>query len=372
MKLNGFRMILLMSIFVVTLSLTAQEPTNVLYPAMKADLVLSIPTGENNPRNSEGDFIRLDNGDILYVYTHYYGKSADDHASAYLASRRSSDDGRTWTAEDKIELENEGQLNIMSVSCRRTFDGKVALFYLVKEAVNDCRPYMRVLNADGSWGERSCCIPDVSYNVLNNDRVAILSSGRILLPIGRHAFKGGDQYNYEWNAEIFCMYSDDNGQTWVKGNSVEKTEGIVYQEPGVCELEDGRILINIRTDGKCQYFAYSADGGVTFDKPFASCIDSPLSPTLIKRIPNRDELLAVGNPLLNGLAAGGGSRNAMTIERLSADGDKILARKALEFPENSPGWQYPSILFLDDGNLLVAYFSWPTGVRVYRMNLAEL
>lgn len=353
-------------------TLLSDEPAKSPWPWMEKELVLSIPTGPDNPRNSEGDFLPLPDGDILYIYTHYYGTSADDHATAYLASRRSSDGGKTWTAEDKIELENEGDLNVMSVTCRIFPDGRRGLFYLVKDAPGDCRPYLRFLNDDGTWGERICCIGEVTYNVLNNDRAAVLSSGRILLPIGRHAYKGEGQYNYDWNAETFCMISDDGGATWKRGEAVAKTEGIVYQEPGVCELADGRILMNIRTDGNCQYYAYSSDGGETWSAAAPSCLDSPLSPTLIKRIPNSDELLAVGNPLLE-KNNGGGSRAAMTIERLSSDGGKILARKTLEHPERElADWQYPAILFLDDGAILVAYFSWPKGVRVYRMNLADL
>lgn len=44
----------------------------------------------DNPRNSEGDFIQLKDGKILFVYSHYDGKSSGDHASAYLAGRYSA------------------------------------------------------------------------------------------------------------------------------------------------------------------------------------------------------------------------------------------------------------------------------------------
>lgn len=348
------------------------EESKAPWPWIDKELVLAITIRPDNPRNSEGDFIALDNGDILYVYTHYYGNSSDDHATAYLASRRSSDGGKTWTAEDKIEIENEGKLNVMSVTCRRLADGKIMILYLVKENPGDCRPYLRFLNADGTWSERTGCIAEPSYNCVNNDRVIQLQSGRLLIPVARHAYKGPNQYDYDYNGDTFCLISDDGGATWRQGSSVAKTPNVVYQEPGLCELADGRILMNIRTDSGTQYVAYSDDFGETWSKAAPSCIDSPLSPTLIKRLPGSDELIAVGNPLLKSATAGG-SRAAMTIERLSPDGSEILVRKTLEYPEKERfDWQYPAIHFVGDGSILVAYFSWSCGVRIYRMNLADL
>lgn len=64
--------------------------------------VLELPSGKNNPRNSEGDFIRLKDGRILFVYSHYTGTNAADHGSAHLAMRESSDGGRTWTVKIRL------------------------------------------------------------------------------------------------------------------------------------------------------------------------------------------------------------------------------------------------------------------------------
>jgi len=69
--------------------------------------VLSLQPAPDNPRNSEGDFINLDDGRILFVYSHYDDTSSSDHATAYLAGRYSDDGGKTWTEEDEIILKNE-------------------------------------------------------------------------------------------------------------------------------------------------------------------------------------------------------------------------------------------------------------------------
>ena len=104
---------------------------------------LELPPGPNNPRNSEGAFATLQDGRILYVYTHYTGSSREDHAPACLMSRESAYEGRTWTSYDTLVLENEGAQNIMSVSLMRLGDGDLGLFYLRKNSWHDCRPFLK-------------------------------------------------------------------------------------------------------------------------------------------------------------------------------------------------------------------------------------
>ena len=79
------------------------------------EIVLKLQPGQNNPRNSEGDFITLKDGRILFVYSHYTGNSDSDHGSAYLAGRYSSDNGKSWTTEDNVIVQQEGNMNVMSV-----------------------------------------------------------------------------------------------------------------------------------------------------------------------------------------------------------------------------------------------------------------
>ena len=58
-------------------------------PAEK-EVLLELNPGEGNPRNSEGDFLKLEDGRILFVYTQYDGSSSVDHAPAHLAASTSS------------------------------------------------------------------------------------------------------------------------------------------------------------------------------------------------------------------------------------------------------------------------------------------
>src|SRR5690625_978887 len=86
----------------------------------KPQLTLHLTPGENNPRNSEGDFVKLKDGRILFVYSHFVGYSASDFGNSHLAARYSSDNGNTWTEADEIVVENEGTMNVKigRASCR--------------------------------------------------------------------------------------------------------------------------------------------------------------------------------------------------------------------------------------------------------------
>ena len=50
--------------------------------SMEQKTVLELPHQAGNPRNSEGAFITLKDGRIMFIYTKFYGDSWSDHAAA--------------------------------------------------------------------------------------------------------------------------------------------------------------------------------------------------------------------------------------------------------------------------------------------------
>jgi hypothetical protein len=61
--------------------------------SLVAPIVLDLAPGPGNPRNSEGAFLELKNGRILFVYSRFVGTSFSDEAKARLAARHSTDGG---------------------------------------------------------------------------------------------------------------------------------------------------------------------------------------------------------------------------------------------------------------------------------------
>jgi len=314
---------------------------------LKKEIVLRLEPSDGNPRNSEGDFIQLKDGRILFVYTHFT-EGSGDNAGAYLAGRYSADEGITWSAEDVTILGNEGGMNIMSVSLFRLSDERIALFYLRKNSESDCIPYLRTSNDEAeSWSEATRCIPDSGYFVVNNDRVVILKSGRIIFPVSLHKTPNTETTNI---GKIWCYYSDDEGKTWTKGNEASNPDQATTQEPGLIELKDGKLLLFCRTESGVQYISYSSDQGESWSILKPSNIKSPLSPAAIERIPLTGDLMLVWNNNYKPIHDGG----KRTPYNLAISKDEGATWEKIKPIESDPnGWYcYTAIEFVGDHVLL--------------------
>lgn len=327
-------------------------PVLLLLASLAQDPPLDLPPGPGNPRNSEGDFAVLKDGRVLFVYTRFVGeRDASDHAPAVLASRVSSDGGRTWSSEDKTVVGNEGGFNVMSVSLLRLADGRLALFYLRKDSLADCRARMRVSTDEGAtWSEPVLCMPEPGYYVVNNDRAIQLARGRIVLPAASHVYK--DRKISPGVA--VCFFSDDAGRTWRAGTSIAPPPGSRsgLQEPLAVELKDGRLLMLQRTDQGAQYRSFSTDGGETWSAAEPSPLRSPLSPASIERLPS-GELLLVWNDHADAPPALRGKRTPLRAALSKDEGATWGPARTLE--DAPDGWYCYTAIEAVDGHVLLAY-----------------
>src|SRR5262245_24048338 len=310
-----------------------------------------LPPAINNPRNSEGDFIALKNGILMFVYSRFTGGGADD-ARADLAAVYSGDRGKTWSLRYEPVLENEGKKNVMSVSLLRVAENEIAMFYLRKNSLEDCIPMMRLSTDEGrTWTDATPCIAGEGYYVMNNDRAVQLKSGRIVLPLARHA-KSGEKRSVRSTA--LCAYSDNGGRTWKK--STTELEGpeasrTGLQEPGVIELKDGRLMMFMRTDQGCQYRSFSKDGGDTWSPAEPSNIISPVSPASIARIPSTGDLLLVWNDHDGVDDAHKGKRTPFRVAISKDEGQTWENKKTLD--DDPDGWYcYTAIEFSQERVIL--------------------
>ncbi len=334
-----------------------------------------IKPGDNNPRNSEGSFIELDNGKIAFAFSRYSGDSDHDDARCDICAVYSDDRGESWDIENYetiVSASDHNVRNVMSVTLMKMANGDIGLYYLVKQLDGTSNYPLRRYGKDFSeLIDQVDCIgvrPGV-YFVVNNDRVLRCENGDLYIPTSNHVItKVNDVGIREWNEQRATNHfftSKDDGRTWTqcRGN-LYFTDGYSVtglQEPGIAELKNGTLYAYARTDRMFQYESVSLDGGDSWFGPKASRFTSPCSPMLIKKNPYNGKYYAVWNPVPNypnrpeaqGHLSWG--RTPLVIAE-SDDGYRFSAPYVLESdPEH--GYCYPALYFLDEKNILISYCS---------------
>lgn len=313
------------------------------------------PATAENPRYSEGSIITLRGGGVLYATTEFIGGGAD-HATARIIGRTSHDDGHTWS-EPRVLQSNVGKQNVMSVTLRRMPQQKdgsrpVAMFYLVKNSPSDLQVYLRFSNDEtATFGEPILVTNGSGYHVMNNDRVTILSNGRMVCPVAWAAdvFKQGHFVS-------FCYLSDDGGRTWQAGADKVDQPKRGAMEPEVVELTDGRLMMIVRNQVGSIATSYSSDGGNHWSEPSKLPVAAPEAPATIRRIPATGDLLLIWNNTFQSGAGHGGKRTPLSAAVSKDDGKTWSLPHNLE-TSTEHQYAYVSVLFHKDRALLGYYVS---------------
>ena len=330
---------------------------------MQTRLVLNLPPMEDNPRNSEGAFLRAENGDILFAYSRYHGNSHHDHATCDIALTISHDEGESWSdsriiARAKEDFQTE---NIMSVSGVYQQDGSLGFYFLIKEPAcnttmgraitNDCGKTFRIERCGASF-------PDFYY-VVNNDRLERLKDGRIVAPAAYVTAEDGEKEAHVPYVTTLLVSDDDGASFYKTDMDFTTTDPVNYryglQEPGLIDYGD-RLYLYMRTNYGCQYECESTTGLNGFSTPRASEFTSPQSPMKIKE--HDGAFYTIYNPIpwYNGrqIAPGTYGRTPLAL-RKSTDGGKTYG--PLQYIEDDPtrGYCYPAIFFTNDHSMLAAY-----------------
>ena len=338
--------------------------------------VLFLETNENSPRKGEGSFARLDDGRIMFAFTDYVGESREDHATARISVCYSSDEGITWTKPIVLLEKEKTCLNIMGPCLLKLANGELGMLYAQKDKTESgfvvCTPRYRYSKDDGkTWSEPIKCFSNATYNVINNHRLIQLKSGRLLVPMAYH---GCEEEKVFKAGSVRFIYSDDNGRTWAFLDTeicspYSDTYGL--QEPGVLELDDGRLWMYCRTAYGHQWQSYSSDNGKTWSTPMPNWkFTSTISPMLIAKL--KECVLAIYNPQpyspINLTEKSiGWPRRSPLLCAISQDGGKSFENTKQVFSPNfvndcvlieddlNESYCYPAVIETKDG-FLVAYY----------------
>ena len=327
------------------------------------------PSAQNN-RNSEGSFIALDDGTILFAYSRYGSEGDDDGSVSDIYACVSADGGETFS--QPYELITHGEMNattLMSVTLMKMANGDIGMFFLAKSEIVNCLLYL-IRSADNgrTWSKPVLCSENKGYFVVNNDRVIRTSGGRILIPAAKHAticLPGSTVVDDIFPGELYIFASDDDGHTFytlTKGITVPVSHGCTtgVQEPGLLELGENSLWCYIRTDSGRQYETFSENGGKTWEEIVPSAFTSAVSPLCTKRLSD-GRIIAVWNPIpvYNGRSeevdgVWTGARTPLAVA-LSSDNGKNFSDPILIETDEKSGYCYTAIHETPDGSVLLAY-----------------
>ena len=257
--------------------------------------VMIEPATADVPRSDTASIARLSDDRLMVVYHKYEkGKNAGhDHGFCRIWSKISSDEGLTWKKPRMLIDVAEGDMNVQAPGLLRTRSGKLL---------------MNCLRAHKSGGSSTMCLFSSSDDGRNfTEQTSLwavskgqllqggasslmeLKSGRLLLP-----FHGGTGNQWQQKNSAWCLRSDDGGQTWEKSNTISLPKRGAM-EASVAELDDGQLVMSLRTQLGGPFIASSSDGGATWSEAVFSGLEGGESCTCIRRLPGTNKLVLFWN-----------------------------------------------------------------------------
>jgi sialidase-1 len=213
-----------------------------------------------------------------------------DWGTIDIMLRRSTDQGRTWSAP-RVIAAVDGPKTKNPVALAQNLATTNEVTYNNPVAITDrngavhflfCLEYMRAFymrsDDDGLTFSKPVEItstferfrPAYAWKVLATGPAhgIQLQSGRLVVPVWLSLGTGGHAHRPSVAATI---YSDDHGKTWKHGDiAVPDTPEFVFpSETVIAQLADGRVVLNVRSESKRhrRLVTYSKDGATKWSAP---------------------------------------------------------------------------------------------------------
>ena len=217
-------------------------------------------------------------------------KGGGDWSDIRILLRRSTDDGKTWSAPASIvNVEGPKDKNPFALQVKNVKKDDVTYNNPVLIADKDgtvhmlfCLEYMRCFyqrstDEGVSWSKPmeitstfDAFKKDYDWKVLATgpNHSIQLKTGHLVVPVWMSTGTGGNAHRPSVTATIF---SDDQGKTWKAGDiAVPCTEEWINPNETVAiELNDGHVMLNVRSESKAhrRLIVTSPDGATKWSTP---------------------------------------------------------------------------------------------------------
>ncbi|GAB2592449.1 exo-alpha-sialidase [Kribbella endophytica] len=285
-----------------------------------------------------------------------------------LVMRRSTDDGRTWSAQKIVLSGTDTDPNAVATRGNPTpivdyETGRIVLLTTMDPGTGTDRPrtpYVQFSEDDGLTFSKArsigAQIDDPSWGWYATGPVH-----GIQLTRGTHKGRlvAGTNYDVGGKHAGQLVYSDDSGDTWHKGATDLRSDALVPQEISVVEKVDGGIYAGARNNGgsggNSRAFAVSNDGGQTYAAPYTSILGltTPTVQGSLQRLRATDQG-AKYNRILFASPADPERRRYLTI-RSSFDEGKTWQTVAQGTRITSDWSGYSDMAVLDTGEIGLLY-----------------
>jgi hypothetical protein len=184
-----------------------------------------------------------------YMYLFYRrGSNHNNALDGYIAFRKSTDDGTTWSVETTITAAHATDL-ITDPRCIVTSTGRVIVMYTkiigwVSGVAKPSQTWLKYSDDDGAtWSSEIRMTTDYNSGQIGGPGNPIEISGTIYAPTyARPALTG--------NREGNLYKSTDNGLTWTSHAIMYTAISMDYEEPNIVNNGDGLCIALLRSDSQ--------------------------------------------------------------------------------------------------------------------------
>ncbi|MDP6524687.1 MAG: sialidase family protein [Kiritimatiellia bacterium] len=307
------------------------------------------------PRSDTASVAELSDGRLMVVY-HKYEKgrhAGHDHGTCRIWSKVSSDGGRNWQRPRMLVDVYKGDMNVQAPALLRSKSGLLWLACLrAHKSGGSSTMCLFSSNDEGeTFSPRAPLWERSKGQLLQGGASSLmeLKSGRLLLPL-----HGGSGNQWKQKNSAWCLRSDDMGDSWQKSNAVDLPKRGAM-EASVAELDDGELIMSLRTQLGGPYLSRSTDGGITWSEATFSGLEGGESCTCLRRIPGTNEIVLFwNNSKFNKKHHHLGERTPLTA---AISSDKGHSWQIIGTIADDPKAEYANLdcLFTSKGDAVVTY-----------------